>query len=68
MKIKKSCLPLVLAVGLSLAATGEAVPQKNFTILCVGDSITQGGKTDREEWTYRLPLQRLLQTSGDRQK
>lgn len=64
MKIKKSCLPLVLAVGLSLAATGEAVPQKNFTILCVGDSITQGGKTDREEWTYRLPLQRLLQTSG----
>jgi lysophospholipase L1-like esterase len=33
-------------------------------ILVVGDSITQGGKRNREEYTYRLPLQRLLQARG----
>ena len=33
-------------------------------ILCVGDSITQGGKNDREEYTYRLPLQRKLRAAG----
>ena len=32
--------------------------------LCVGDSITQGGKTDREEYTYRLPLQLKLRAAG----
>lgn len=33
-------------------------------ILCVGDSITQGGRNDREEHSYRLPLQRLLHAAG----
>lgn len=33
-------------------------------ILCIGDSITQGGRREREEWTYRLPLQRLLHEQG----
>ncbi|MBD2078276.1 G-D-S-L family lipolytic protein [Phormidium sp. FACHB-592] len=33
-------------------------------ILPLGDSITQGGRTDREEYTYRLPLQRLLIEAG----
>lgn len=31
-----------------------------FRILCVGDSITQGGNKKRQEYTYRLPLQQLL--------
>lgn len=25
-------------------------------VLCIGDSITQGGKRDRQEYTYRYPL------------
>jgi len=29
-------------------------------ILPIGDSITQGGKRDRKEYTYRLPLQIIL--------
>ena len=29
-------------------------------IMAVGDSITQGGKRDKQEYTYRLPLQKLL--------
>lgn len=33
-------------------------------ILPLGDSITQGGRTDRKEYTYRLPLQRLLLKAG----
>lgn len=33
-------------------------------ILCVGDSITQGGRRERDEFTYRLPLQRLLHEAG----
>lgn len=33
-------------------------------ILCIGDSITQGGRADREEWTYRLPLQEMLLDAG----
>jgi len=30
-------------------------------ILALGDSITQGGKRDVKEYTYRLPLQMILQ-------
>ena len=33
-------------------------------ILCIGDSITQGGVRGREEWTYRLPLQEMLREAG----
>lgn len=44
-------------------ASSNAAP---FRILCVGGSITQGGRTDREEYTYRLPLQRLLNEAGVR--
>jgi len=34
-------------------------------ILCIGDSITQGGNTARPmELTYRLPLQAMLRTAG----
>jgi lysophospholipase L1-like esterase len=33
-------------------------------ILCIGDSITQGGVRGRAEWTYRLPLQEMLRDAG----
>jgi lysophospholipase L1-like esterase len=33
-------------------------------VLAVGDSITQGGKRGRDEFTYRHPLQRLLRERG----
>lgn len=33
-------------------------------ILPLGDSITQGGRADRQEYTYRLPLQRMLRDAG----
>jgi lysophospholipase L1-like esterase len=44
-----------------LVPLGAAEPVR---IICIGDSITQGGKADREEWTYRLPLQDLLMSAG----
>ena len=40
---------------------GEAPPLR---ILPVGDSITQGGRADREEYTYRYPLFGLLTDAG----
>ena len=33
-------------------------------IHCIGDSITQGGREDRDEFTYRLPLQEMLLERG----
>ena len=33
-------------------------------ILCIGDSITQGGTIGRAEYTYRLPLQELISNKG----
>lgn len=40
--------------------TGSTVRERSVCILCVGDSITQGGKESQPEYTYRLPLQMLL--------
>ena len=33
-------------------------------ILPLGDSITQGGRQDREEYTYRFPLFKMLKDAG----
>ncbi|WAC18184.1 GDSL-type esterase/lipase family protein [Luteolibacter sp. SL250] len=51
-----------LAFALGFLATGmlSAEPLK---VLCIGDSITQGGNKP-EEYTYRLPLQRKLAEAG----
>ncbi len=49
---------------LLLAMTLSRLPAEPLRILCVGDSITQGGKRDRDEFTYRLPLQRILHEAG----
>ena len=51
-----TCLFIVL---ISIASAADPI-----RILCIGDSITQGGKADREEWTYRLPLQEMLLDAG----
>lgn len=41
-----------------------AEPNQPIRILCIGDSITQGGFSGREEWTYRYPLVRELTEKG----
>lgn len=55
---------VTLTLGLSflfctLARAADSTPQTNadpIRIVCIGDSITQGGKRDRMEYTYRWPL------------
>lgn len=65
-------VPVCVALAASAAANAQepaptaapAPAAAPLRILCVGDSITQGGRKDREEYTYRLPLQRLLRAAG----
>jgi acyl-CoA thioesterase-1 len=45
-------------LGMFLA--GVAVAEGELRILAIGDSITHGGIRGRKEYTYRLPLQRML--------
>ncbi len=45
-------------------ADGGGASPSTLKIWCIGDSITQGGVRHREEYTYRLPLQRLLHQRG----
>jgi len=54
----KHCV-LMFWLGVSVLFAGEPI-----RILAIGDSITQGGIRGREEYTYRLPLQRLLHERG----
>ena len=53
-------LSLCLAAALPITARGA----QPVHILCIGDSITQGGKTDRDEFTYRYPLFGMLKDAG----
>jgi lysophospholipase L1-like esterase len=43
-----------------LAASSREMPR----LVCIGDSITQGGKRERAELTYRWPLAALLHAAG----
>lgn len=52
------------ALTLLLLTSGSKPPDRPLVILPVGDSITQGGKRDKAEYTYRLPLQMLLHRQG----
>ena len=48
-------------------AVSAATGVRTINILAIGDSITHGGRTDpghEDEWTYRLPLQRMLLERG----
>jgi hypothetical protein len=67
MKTKATYLLLIAMCTtlLSTSLSGSAAKQDQkqnapYKIMCVGDSITQGGQKSREEYTYRLPLQKLL--------
>jgi len=52
---------ILVAIFLLVCESAFADPLR---ILCIGDSITQGGNKDRMEFTYRLPLQDLLNRYG----
>ncbi len=51
-----------LALSFAFLASGLSASEP-VKILCMGDSITQGGNKP-EEYTYRLPLQRKLAEAG----
>lgn len=59
----KAFLVLIIAIFLVDIRHCGAV-QRPVRILPLGDSITQGGIANRQEYTYRLPLQRLLVARG----
>ena len=44
--------------------TMPAMTEEPIRILCIGDSITQGGRADRDEFTYRWPLFGMLKDAG----
>ena len=53
--------------GINPLATGAEGPTplaEPVRIICIGDSITQGGRRDRDEFTYRWPLFNLLASHG----
>jgi lysophospholipase L1-like esterase len=52
---------LCLLTGMAALSVSAAEP---IRILPLGDSITQGGKESREEYTYRWPLFQLLVDGG----
>lgn len=54
----------VLLLPLTAAVTMAASAAEPIRILCIGDSITQGGRADRDEYTYRWPLFKMLKDAG----
>jgi len=70
-KMKKTLpwLAAIFLLGLLIAAYLRPKPNNNpqpkhVNIICIGDSITQGGRAGRPEYTYRYPLYKLLKKSG----
>lgn len=49
---------------LGLLAMTIPLSARPLAILPLGDSITQGGVRDRQEYSYRLPLQKMLREAG----
>jgi len=65
MKFSVIFLSLIFCcVSLPTNANSKISKQSPVKILCIGDSITQGGNINDNEYTYRLPLYRLLQQKG----
>jgi len=54
----------ILATLTALHSFADPQEEQPMRFLCIGDSITQGGRNDRPEHTYRLPLQRMLHEAG----
>lgn len=59
MNIKTGFISIIILAAMSFHSKEEPI-----IILPVGDSITQGGKRERPEYTYRLPLQMMLYKAG----
>lgn len=57
---------LLFFINLTLSYANEEDSKKSINrpirIVCIGDSITQGGLSGRPEYTFRLPLYKLLVT------
>jgi lysophospholipase L1-like esterase len=60
------CFFLILLTTQAYANSLDFSPTKSkvIKIICIGDSITQGGTVGRPEYTYRLPLQKILSSNG----
>lgn len=56
----------VLSFGAGSAMSAETEAGSVVRIVCIGDSITQGGRREREEYTYRWPLFQMLVDAGTR--
>lgn len=63
-------LALIVSTALFFSAgsvmSGETQAEPVVRIVCIGDSITQGGRREREEYTYRWPLFQMLVDTGIR--
>jgi len=57
-------LAIVLLATLTTCAAEPASPSRTLRIVCIGDSITQGGVRDRAEYTYRWLLFQMLVDAG----
>jgi lysophospholipase L1-like esterase len=64
MGIKRDIIA-ILFFGLTMSSNAQVPEMSPVKIICIGDSITQGGNLNREdEYTYRLPLYRLIKKRG----
>ncbi len=59
-----SLLMLALPAGAETGGDRATSSPETIHILPLGDSITQGGRRDRPEWTYRYPLFCMLTEAG----
>lgn len=50
----------IIVYAINLKGTKQSSHLSQINLICIGDSITQGGKGNRPEYTYRLPLYRKL--------
>jgi lysophospholipase L1-like esterase len=55
---------LHIIAALIIVCPSLGAETKTINILCIGDSITQGGRNDRDEFTYRYPLFQMLTDAG----
>ena len=64
---KNKPLPFNLLIIFLMMLPACSSPPKNSSPVCIlplGDSITQGGKIDRDEFTYRYPLYCMLKEAN----
>jgi len=53
-----------LVTPLPVSAEPVSVGTQTIYVLPIGDSVTQGGRNDRPEYTYRYPLYFMLRKAG----